>query len=114
MHSEFPIMPVLVVAFAGFVIAGVIMSAVMARKRREELIQLAQRLKLNFDPGEDFSIPGRFGFLKQFNQGDNRFATNVLALVFSGRLAVGQSEHNLRRLGEIRARMPGYLFTQTA
>jgi hypothetical protein len=49
------------------------------RKRREGLFELAARLNLNFDAGQDYGIPGRFGFLKQLDLGDNRYATNVLS-----------------------------------
>jgi hypothetical protein len=78
-HSDFPIAPVIAVVFVGIMLIGVIYNAVMARKRREGLFLLAQRLNLDFDAGQDFGIPGRFGFLKQLDQGDNRYATNVLS-----------------------------------
>ena len=67
------------VLFVGVILIGIIFNAIMARKRREGLFALAQRLKLDFDAGRDFGIPGRFGFLKQLDQGDNRYATNVLS-----------------------------------
>jgi hypothetical protein len=78
-HSSFPIAPVIAVAVVALMLVGVIYNAVMARKRREGLFLLAQRLNLNFDAGQDSGIPGRFGFLKQLAQGDNRYATNVLS-----------------------------------
>ena len=43
------------------------------------LLELAQRLDLDFDAERIDGIPGRFGFLKQLDQGDNRYATNVLS-----------------------------------
>ena len=61
------------------VVIGAIVNAIVQRKRREGLFELAQRLNLNFDAGQDFGIPGRFGFLKQLDQGENRYATNVLS-----------------------------------
>ena len=67
------------VLFVGVILIGIIFNAIMARKRREGLFALAQRLNLDFDAGRDFGIPGRFGFLKQLDQGDNRYATNVLS-----------------------------------
>ncbi len=78
-QSDFPIAPAIAILFVGLMLAGVIYSAIMARKRREALFVLAQRLKLDFDAGQDFGVPGRFGFLKQLDQGDNRYATNVLS-----------------------------------
>jgi hypothetical protein len=78
-QSDLPIAPLIAVVVVGLVIAGIIFSAIAARKRREALFNLAQRLNLNFDPGQDFGIPDRFGFLKELALGDNRYATNVLS-----------------------------------
>lgn len=63
----------------GAVLAGVIYSLIQARKRREAMFELAQKLNLGFDPGEDREIADRFNFLKQLAQGENRYATNVLS-----------------------------------
>jgi hypothetical protein len=57
----------------------VIYSAIAARKRREGLFELAQRLSLDFDAGQDDGIPERFSFLKEFAQGSNRYAINILS-----------------------------------
>ncbi len=65
--------------FVGAILVGVIYSYIADRKRREALFELAQRLNLDFDAGNDDGIPGRFGFLKQLDQGDNRYATNVIS-----------------------------------
>ena len=78
-QSNFPIAPVIAVLFVGIIVVGAIFSAIATRKRREGLFELAQRLNLNFDAGNDGGIAGRFGFLKQLDQGDNRYATNVLS-----------------------------------
>ncbi len=72
-------MPFIFVAVFVAVVIGAIFNAIAQRKRREGLFELAQRLNLNFDAGQDFGIPGRFGFLKQLAQGSNRYATNVLS-----------------------------------
>ncbi len=61
------------------IVIGAIFNALAQQKRREGLLELAQRLNLDFNGGEDDGIPGRFGFLKQLDQGDNRYATNVLS-----------------------------------
>jgi hypothetical protein len=58
---------------------GAIFNAIAQQKRREGLFELAQRLNLTFDGGMDDGIAGRFGFLKQLAQGENRYATNVLS-----------------------------------
>lgn len=70
---------IFIATVAVIVIFGAIYGAITQRKRREGLFELAARLNLNFDAGQDFGIAGRFGFLKQLDQGDNRYATNVLS-----------------------------------
>jgi hypothetical protein len=66
-------------AFILIAIIGTIYSAIAARKRREGLFELARRLNLNFDAGKDEGIPERFSFLKQFDEGQNRYAANVIS-----------------------------------
>jgi len=61
------------------VVVAVIYGAIAARKRREGLIMLATRLGLDFSPGENYELAGRFGFLNQLAQGENRYAINVLS-----------------------------------
>lgn len=77
--SNFPLAPLIAVLLVGAVLAGVIYSLIQARKRREAMFELAQKLNLGFDPGEDREIADRFNFLKQLAQGENRYATNVLS-----------------------------------
>ncbi len=72
-------MPFLFIAVVIAVLIGGISGVIQQRKRREGLFELAQRLHLDFADGEDYGIAGRFGFLKQLAQGDNRYATNVLS-----------------------------------
>ena len=74
--------PVIAVLVVGVLVIGAIYSMIAARKRREGLFELAQRLGLNFDEAHDEGIPGRFDFLKQLDKGDNRYATNVISGVF--------------------------------
>ena len=71
--------PVIFVAVVVLILIGAIFNAIAQRKRREGLFELAARLNLDFEMAEDRGIPGRFGFLKQLAQGDNRYATNVLS-----------------------------------
>ena len=78
-QSNFPIAHVIAVFFVGVMVIGCIYSTVAARKRREGLFALAQKLNLSFDGGQDFGIADRFSFLKQLAQGANRYATNVLS-----------------------------------
>ncbi len=71
--------PFVFVAVVVLVIIGAIFNAITQSKRREGLFELAQRLNLDFRGGQDFGIPGRFGFIKQLAQGDDRYAVNVLS-----------------------------------
>lgn len=73
------LMPFVFMAIVVLVIVAAIYNAIAQRKRREGLFLLAQRLGLAFRAGRDRTIPGRFGFLKQLSQGDDRYATNVLS-----------------------------------
>jgi hypothetical protein len=73
----FPVVVGLLVVLV--VIPAAIYQYIAARKRREGLFELAARLNLNFDPRHDCLIPERFFFLKQFTQGENRYASNVLS-----------------------------------
>ena len=67
------------ILFVLLIIGGAIWAAIAARKRREELFELAARLGLNFRPGEDYELAERFAFLDHLAQGDNRYAFNVLS-----------------------------------
>lgn len=71
--------PLIFVLFAVAIIVGAIYSAVAARKRREALFELANRLGLDFSAENDPSIAVRFSFLDPLGQGSNRYAFNVLS-----------------------------------
>ena len=77
--SNFPIALVIAVVVVGLMVAGIVYGFLQARQRREAMLELAQRLNLDFDPGTDRAIAERFSFLKQLAQGSNRYATNVLS-----------------------------------
>ena len=72
-------MPFLIAAVLLIAVIGSIWGAIQARKRQEGLFALSQRLNLGFDPGENYQIAGRFEFLKELAQDENRYATNVLS-----------------------------------
>jgi hypothetical protein len=72
-------MVVIFIAFAIIAIVAMIYGGIQAQKRREGLAELALRLNLSFNPGNGYGIPDQFGFLKQFAQGENRYATNILS-----------------------------------
>jgi hypothetical protein len=56
-----------------------IYSAIAARKRREELFELAARLGLDFSAERDYGLAERFDFLDKLAQGENRYAFNILS-----------------------------------
>ena len=72
-------MPVLIVGVLVVIVISTIYGMIQARKRREGLFELAQRLNLNFNAEKDDQIPDRFSFLKQFDQGHDRYAANVIS-----------------------------------
>lgn len=61
------------------VVIAIVFNAIYTSKRRQALSELAARLNLNFNPGQDYDIPVRFNFIKEFAQGENRYATNILS-----------------------------------
>src|ERR1051325_1391418 len=67
------------IVFIGLIIAGIVYSAIAARKRREALSALAARLGLRFCADEDYSLADRFEFLDHLAQGSNRYAFNILS-----------------------------------
>ncbi len=73
---------IFIVVIGVLAIAGSIYGAIAARKRREGLFELAARLNLNFVAEEDYDIPAQFDFLNQFNQGDNRYAINIISGIY--------------------------------
>ena len=80
-HSNFgfPTPLVFIGVIAVIAVAAAVYGSIAARKRREALFELAQRLNLNFDPGHDYALAEQYGFLKKLAQGDNRYAYNILS-----------------------------------
>lgn len=75
-------MPFVIAAVLVAVIVSTIYGVIRARKRLEGLNELALRLGLNFSAAEDYELAGRYGFLKQLAQGENRYARNVLSGIY--------------------------------
>jgi len=73
------VMPFVIVAVLVVAAIGAIYGVIQARKRQEGLFELAQRLGLEFSPVEDHEIADRYGFLKELDHGENRYACNVLS-----------------------------------
>ena len=71
--------PIIILPLIVILIFGAIYNSIQARKRQEGLIELARRLNLSFDAGQHYSLPDDYSFLKEFDKGDNRYATNILS-----------------------------------
>jgi Protein of unknown function (DUF3137) len=69
----------IIIIVVGLVIVLAIVSAVAARKRRDELAILAARLGLNYRASNDYSLADRFAFLDALAVGSNRYAFNILS-----------------------------------
>jgi hypothetical protein len=65
--------------FFVLLIIGYSIQQIQLRKRQDGLSSLAVRLGLDFNPDCDYDIPNQFGFLKQFAQGENRYAQNIIS-----------------------------------
>jgi hypothetical protein len=72
------------ILFIGLAIAVAIYSSIAARKRREELAALANRLGLSFDEQKDRAMADRFQFLNHLARGSNRYAFNRIAGTYRG------------------------------
>jgi hypothetical protein len=75
----------IVVVVVGLIIALAIFGAMAARKRREEMAQLALRLGLAYRAEKDYSLAEQFSFLDKLAQGSNRYAFNILSGRYQGR-----------------------------
>jgi hypothetical protein len=72
------LIPVVVVAVIGLIIALVVLSYYQAKKRREDLARVAAGLDLTFDANDPFDIAGRYSNFGLLAAGHNRRAYNVL------------------------------------
>lgn len=75
---------IIFILVALLMVAAVIGSIIAARKRREAMQLLAERLGLAFNPDKDYGLANRFSFLNKLRQGDNRYAFNVLSGTYEG------------------------------
>ncbi|MCK5171919.1 MAG: hypothetical protein KAR47_00920, partial [Planctomycetes bacterium] len=75
----------IVIVVVAVIIAGIVFSAIAAKKRREALAGLAQRLGFSFSPDRDRNIDDRYRFLDALRQGSNHYAYNILSGNYQGR-----------------------------
>lgn len=66
------------ILIAVVIIGGIAYSAYLAHKRREAMAALASSLGLSYQPGKDYHIASRFGFMNKLAQGSNRYAYNII------------------------------------
>ena len=74
----------MIVVFVAIAIFAAVAGAMAARKRREAMLLLAQRLGLRFDPNHDRGMASRYRFLDKLRSGSNRYAYNVLSGSYRG------------------------------
>ncbi len=84
---------IIFVLVALLMVVAVIGSLIAARKRREAMRLLAERLGLAFNPDKDYGLADRFSFLNKLRQGDNRYAFNVLSGAYQGQEVLAFDYH---------------------
>lgn len=72
---HFVIIPLFILGVIGFIIFGII----AARKRREALAALAQKLGMTFFPQKNYGMDDTYGFLDALRRGRNRYAYNLIS-----------------------------------
>jgi hypothetical protein len=76
--------PLIIVGFIILIIVLAVVGSVAARKRRDEMADLAARLGLRFDTAKDRHIPRHYEFLNALNEGDDRYAFNIISGCYKG------------------------------
>lgn len=79
------VLPVLM--FLGFaaVLALGVYGYLQEQKRREALRLLAEKLGMRYRSGKDKSLPQRYDYLAQLDNGSNRYAENIFTGTWDGR-----------------------------
>jgi hypothetical protein len=66
------------------IVVVAVLGYLSARKRRQAMMDLAARLGLQFDPGKNWDLAERYGFLNKLRAGSNRYAFNTLSGTYQG------------------------------
>jgi len=86
-HHSFSLAPALPLLIFGLIVVLVIVAAIFGhmqeKKRREQLLAIARRLGLGFRERDD-AMDQRYHFLDALQQGENRYALNVLEGQYRG------------------------------
>ncbi len=69
----------IIVGVVALIIVAAVFGHLAAKKRREAMLALADRLGLRFDSNKDHVLAKRYQFLDKLRQGDNRYAFNILS-----------------------------------
>lgn len=77
MEGIFPVL--LIAGVIAIVVVGAIWSYYAAKKRREDLARIAASVGFEFFTDDPYGLAGRYGDLHPLDQGDRRYAYNVLA-----------------------------------
>ena len=73
------LVPILIAAFIMLIVVLGIYGWMQEKKRREALRLLAEKLGFQYHPGQDRTLPMRFAYLAQMDDGENRYAENVFS-----------------------------------
>ena len=76
--------PLIIVGFIALIIVLGVFGYIIARKRREAMATLADKLGLCFDPNKNWDIAQRYCFLDKLRAGSNRYAFNILSGSYQG------------------------------
>ena len=75
----FVVLASFVVVVVALIVVGVIYNYIQMKKRREDLVILAQRLGLRLYTGKNHQIASSYRFLDKLSKGSNRYAYNILS-----------------------------------
>ena len=76
--------PLIIVGVVAVIVVLAVLGYINAQKRRQAMLELAARLGLRFDPGNDRDLARRYSFLDKLRAGSNRYAFNVLSGDYQG------------------------------
>jgi len=87
-------LPIIIfVVFGGLIVTGAIFGWLSTKRRREEMVALANRLGWTYQAGNDRMLPTRYAGFKFLERGSDRYAYNVLAGNFHDRAACAFDYH---------------------
>jgi hypothetical protein len=76
--------PLIIVGVVAVIVVLAVLGYINAQKRRQAMLELAARLGLRFDPGNDRDLARRYSFLDKLRAGSNRYAFNILSGDYQG------------------------------